>query len=358
MLRATKNVPQRKHRVYILILNWNGWADTIECLESVFHSDYPDFEVVVCDNDSSDNSMAFIKDWADGIGHERTGSQGRLCHLDASPVGKPIAYRELVARAGVADGHGQPHSDVALTLIQTGGNLGFAGGNNVGLRYALAQADCAYVWLLNNDTVIEPDALSRLVAQLGQEPEAGMCGSTLRYFHAPETIQAMGGATYNKWTGLSREIGNGQVWEGTPSTRGVKGALSYVSGASMLVTRQFLSEVGLMCEEYFLYFEELDWALRARGKFTLTYAPDSIVYHKEGATIGSGKSAKRSVVAEFYSFNNRLKVTRKFFPLALPTVMAVGWLQVMKRLARGQWPRARLMAEILLGLRQTPPLRR
>lgn len=344
-------------KVFVLVLNWNGWKDTLECLESVFRSDYPNFQVIVCDNDSSDGSLGLVKEWAAGVTQRPIGALSSLSHLSAPPVDKPISYQELTV-GEVENGTASQRRDIPLTLIQTGGNLGFAGGNNVGLRYALSQADCSYVWLLNNDTVVEKNALANLVSRISQEPRAGMCGSTLLYFHFPETVQALGGETYNTLTGLSTGLGNGQSWGGLPSSRDIESTLSYICGASMLVSKPFLLSIGLMCEEYFLYFEELDWALRARGKFTLVYAPDSIVYHKEGASIGSGKSAKRSVLAEFYSLRNRLVVTRKFFPWALPTVMAVAWLQVVKRLICGQWSRARLMAEVLLGWRRSPPVGR
>jgi GT2 family glycosyltransferase len=340
--------------VFVLILNWNGWQDTIPCLESVFCNEYPDFRVVVCDNDSADDSLGQIKRWAEGALQPSASAFAGLRGVPTSPAPKPIPYQELAA-SEVAKGAATSGPDVPLILIRTGGNLGFAGGNNVGLRYALSQPECAYVWLLNNDTVIERSALSAMVAAIDGQPHVGICGSTLRYFHAPDTVQALGGASYNKWTGLSKEIGNAQAWLGFPAAPEIERAMSYVSGASMLVTRRFLLEVGLMSEDYFLYFEELDWALRARGKFSLAYAPDSIVYHKEGASIGSGKSAKRSLVAEFYALNSRLKLTRKFFAWALPTVVAVAWSQAFKRLMSAEWSRARLMAGVLLGLRRIPP---
>jgi hypothetical protein len=343
-------------KVYVLILNWNGWKDTVECLESVYHNNYPNFQVIVCDNDSSDNSLELIKDWANGVTQPPTNEISNPNHLAMPPIAKPISYLEIGAQT-LSDPTVPQHHNIPLILIQTGGNLGFAGGNNVGLRYALSQEDCAYVWLLNNDTVIEEAALSNLVSQFSSVENAGICGSTLRYYHNPKIIQALGGATYNKWTGLSSEIGNGLPWETKTPYQNIVNNLSYVSGASMLVSKDFLLNIGLMCEEYFLYFEELDWALRARSKYLLTFAPNSIVYHKEGASIGSGKSVKRSVVAEFYSFKNRLVVTRKFFPCALPSVMTVAWLQVTKRLINRQWSRARLMAMILLGLQRLPPLK-
>ena len=95
--------------------------------------------------------------------------------------------------------------------------------------------------------------------------------------------------------------------------------MNYVEGASMLVTRQFLEEIGIMCEDYFLYFEEADWAIRAEGRFKLAYAPESIVYHKVGGSIGtSSNPAKKSYTCDYFNIRNRLLFTRRFYPTALP----------------------------------------
>lgn len=341
--------PEIAAKVYIVILNWNGWRDTIECLEAVLRSDYSNFQVIVCDNDSSDGSLEYIKRWAAGENGLVATSPHALRHLCSPPIPKPIQYLEVSASEAASCAADAPSGHAPLVLVRTGDNLGFAGGNNVGLRYALSRDDCCFAWLLNNDTVVEADALSRLVSRLRLDPKAGMCGSTLLYYSAPETVQALGGARYNKWTGLVKQLGEGGTHKGIPAHLPKEGCMTYVSGASMLVSKPFLVSIGLMCEDYFLYFEELDWALRSRGKFALAYAPASIVYHKEGASIGSGKAAKRSLVSEFYSFRNRLKVTRRYFPEAVVTVYMTALLQVMKRIICGDFAKAWLLITVLLG---------
>ncbi|ADI15956.1 glycosyltransferase family 2 protein [Truepera radiovictrix] len=291
--------------VYIVLVNWNGWRDTDACLASLKALDYPNARVVVVDNASTDGSVA-----------------------------------ELQRR----------HPD--LTLLPSGANLGFAGGNNVGLRYALEQG-ADYVWLLNNDTLVEPDALTHLVAraQAGAAGlPVGLCGSTLIYESRRDTVQALGGARYNRWWGTVAHIGRHRPRELPIDAAAVERQLDYLIGASMLVSRPFLETIGLMQEDYFLYFEELDWAVRARGRFALAYAPQSVVYHKEGASIGGNDRARaaKSFTADRYALQNRVRFTRRFYPYALPTVYLGLGVALINRVRRRQWDRVGLIARILL----------
>ncbi len=290
---------QAAPKVFIVILNWNGLADTLDCLESLAGLEYPNFEVIVVDNDSSDDSEEVLK--------------GR--------------YPQHI-------------------IIQSGANLGFAGGTNVGLRYALEHG-ADYAWLLNNDTLVEPDALTELVKRMQEKSDAGLCGSTLVYHHDRSRVQAYGGATYNKWLSTSRHIGQDAPKGQEVNTEEVESQLDYLVGASCLVSRPFLEEVGLMSEDYFLYYEEVDWAARARGRYTLAFAPKSVVYHKEGGSIGSSSDgAKKSRLADYYGVRNRLLYTRKHAPEALPSVYLGLLVTLAKRVQRRQWERI----PMILGL--------
>lgn len=333
-------------KVYILILNWNGWKDTIECLESVFRNQYEDYQVIVCDNNSQDGSLEYIKLWAKGYLEPLVAQNHPLRNLSFPPVKKPIPYIEYDRKQAEAGGN-KGDSGTRLILIQTGANLGFAGGNNVGLRYALARNDFDYVWLLNNDTVIKPDALTHMVRRMKEKPQAGMCGSTLLYYHEPEKVQALGGAVYNKWFAIPRHIGTFRKASEPIDREYVESKMKYVVGASMLVSKWFLKDIGLMCEDYFLYFEELDWAMRARGYYTFAYAPKSIIYHKEGASIGSGSKAEKSVTADYYGIKNRLVFTRKFFPSLLFTVYLGLLVTAIRRIYRKQFDRLRIIINIM-----------
>jgi len=153
------NLEEIAPNVAILLLNWNGYQDTLECLDSLHALTYPNFNIILCDNGSSDNSIQHFEQWAKG----RTVSHCRLVRQDAESATHPVQEK--------------------LIIIENQANLGFAGGNNVGLRFALTQP-FKYVWLLNTDTTVEPDALTKLVAEVEANPKIGMCGSTLLYYHA------------------------------------------------------------------------------------------------------------------------------------------------------------------------------
>lgn len=292
--------------VYIVLVNWNGWCDTHACLGSLSGLDYPNTRVVVVDNASKD------------------GSEAKLRTLHPT-----------------------------VTLLQSGANLGFAGGNNVGLRYALARG-ADYVWLLNNDTLVEPDALSRLMVRMRegaqQQPPVGLCGSTLIYEQQRDTVQALGGARYNRWLGSVEHLGQHQPRAHPIDAAAVERRLDYLIGASILASRAFLERVGLLQEDYFLYFEELDWAARSRGHFSLAYAPGSVVYHKEGSSIGGSDRAKgeKSYTADLYALKNRVRFTRRFYPWALPTVYLGLAVALLNRARRRQWRRVWLVLHIML----------
>lgn len=313
------------NRVYIIIVNWNGWRDTIECLESLQRITYSGCSVVLCDNGSDNESVAHFRNWANQKG---------------------VTYAEYQREE--AEAGGQADADPWLVLIRNGENLGFAGGNNVGLRYALARNDLSYAWLLNNDTVVEPEALSHMVKRMELLPSAGMCGSTICYYHEPQRIQALGGGYYCRWIGLPWHYGR-FTNQGKPRNSSKAEAwMNYVEGASMLVSKQFLKEIGLMCEDYFLYFEEADWAVRAKDKFRLLYSSESVVYHKVGGSIGTRSNpAKKSYTCDYFNIRNRIVFTLRYFPLALPSIYLVILGELLLRLVLGKWDRVVMILRLL-----------
>jgi len=120
--------------------------------------------------------------------------------------------------------------------------------------------------------------------------------------------------------------------------------MDYVNGAAMLASRAFLEKIGLMEESYFLYFEELDWAMRAKGRFKLGYARESVIYHKEGSSIGSNADRlKRSLLSDKYLSRSRVLFTKRFLPWAIPSVMIWLSLAAAYRLCRGDVERAKAL---------------
>jgi GT2 family glycosyltransferase len=327
-------------KVAVIILNWNGWSDTVKCLESVLWLD-EDVGVFVCDNASTDGSVNQINAWA----------RDTLPDLNQRRAAAGRAPVRFSAHSPAADARSPADSNgvCQITLIETGGNLGFAGGNNVGLSQAMKD-DYAYFWLINNDTVVDPAALTRLLDTVSHDPTIGICGSTLLYLDRPDLVQTWGGGGFKNLTGQSYALGYGKHRE-EPIDRGaIENQLRFVAGAAMLVTRPFLESIGLMEEGYFLYYEELDWAERGRGKYRLGYEPKSIVYHKVGASIGTDDGGKRSMMSEYYLSRNRIRFCARFSKVSLPFVFAELSRNVVRFSARRQWERAYQVFRAMIGL--------
>lgn len=247
--------------------------------------------------------------------------------------------RAAAAAADPVEGKPPP-----LTVIATGGNLGFAGGNNIGIRYALRCLGAEYLWLLNTDTVVAPSALDALVARAQRDSRLGMVGSSLVYYWAPERVQALGGARVVRDRLHIAHIGEGKAVADIPSDpRPVEREMAYVVGASMLVSRAFVAEVGLMNESYFLYYEELDWAMRAVGRFALGYAPDSIVYHK----VGGASRRVASLAAERYMWRNRIKFAARYMPESIPRALRSMFVELCRALIKGRIAKVRAIAGAL-----------
>lgn len=333
-------------RTCVLLVNWNGWADTIECLESLVRHIKGDVRIIVVDNGSTDDSPQRIMAWAAGNLEPYLPQTKLLRNLSWPPVSKPIScvlYNQVEAEKG-----GDPDESARLAVIRNQGNLGFAGGNNVGLRYLMARGNFDYVWLLNNDTVVADGALEALHQRMRYSPEVGMCGSTLLHYEEPQRVQARAGGWYCRWIGLPWHIG--QLGRSTDlvDEKRVESRINYVVGASLMVSRLFLEKVGLMAEEYFLYYEELDWSMRGSAHFRLGYAQNSVVYHKIGASIGTRTDPrKKSLTCDYYNVRNRIRFTRRNFPFALLTVYPMLCLAALNRLLFGQWQRSLMILQLI-----------
>lgn len=334
-------------RCGIVLVNWKGAQDTIECLESLLRLDFPDYRVVVCDNDSGDGSVEQIVAWAQGRTAASEPPASPLKKLVWPPVPKPVRCIELDRDTALAGGGAC--GDARLVVIRTGGNLGFAGGSNVGMRYLLGCGDIDGIWLLNNDTVVDPASLRALADAFARTPRLGICGSTLLYYDDPTMIQALGGGYYCRWIGLPWLFGRWRrLMPRHLAARSMPRLMNYVVGASMLVSREFIDQVGLMTEDYFLFFEETDWAWRARGRFELGWAPGSLVYHKIGRSIGTSTDPRRkSATCDYYALRNRLLFTRRHFPLGLPAIYCSVGTALLVRLLLGQRDRVRMIWRLL-----------
>jgi GT2 family glycosyltransferase len=304
--------------VCVIVLNWNGWQDTIECLESLWRLSQSDIQIIVVDNGSTDDSCDRILEWA-------------------------IANRrDDVPYAGHHPSQEKPQEDGSTVLFATTGfvvieaetNGGYAAGNNVGIRWALASTDCELVWILNNDCVVEPDSLSCMMKAMSDDSQVQICGATVRSYQEPNRILMTGGTRLSHVTFHSTPVVLG-VSERTQEI--VQKRLSYVSGACMLVRRSLFERVGLLSESYFLFFEEPDFMERAGRDCRLAVAFDAIVYHKEGGTTGSVSATRhKSPLADYYSFRSRLVFVSAFYAHRLWLVWLELPIYALARLAVGR----------------------
>lgn len=335
--------------VCIVLVNYNTWEDTIECMESVMRSTYPHFQIVVIDNCSTDNSWEQMQKWCRGEVKPDVKPENILYKLSHPPVTKPILYQR-------ADVHEADHlrfifsnSIKPVLFIKSETNLGFAGGNNVGLKYAIFNS-FDYMWLLNNDTVIEADTLGNLVeyCQQPSQSRTGITGSKLLLYHKPDTLQGIG-AVFNKYSGKSKIIGAQQ--KDTGQFDNVNLQFNYVIGASMFVSRKFVLDVGLMSEDYFLYNEENDWAARAKRKgWKVGVALRSKVFHKQGASTGnSPKKSKWQIKALQYKYRGKIKLYKKYYRPQLPFLYLHLFTRSITYLMKGNTQEAAVIYKAILN---------
>lgn len=290
-------------RVYAVIVNFRRADDTVQCLKSLHRLHGADLRVILVENGSGDTSAAQLTKWIDEQ------AKGVADSDDA------MVPRRLEAPAGGG-------IDYTIQFLASDQNLGFAGGCNLGIRTAMADTLCDYVWLLNNDTLAEPDALISLIRRFDESDSIGMCGSTLVYYAPADRVQACGGQ-FNLMLGRGAPIGAHYFRDTLPEQADVERDMDYVVGASMLVSRTFIEKVGEMEARYFLYFEELDWAMRGKAAgFSLGWAPRSVVIHKEGAAIGTSTQGRPSDLSIYFMTASYLRLIAFRRPALMPLALA------------------------------------
>lgn len=239
--------------VSIISVNYNQSRITCEMVASLRQVTYPNIEIIVVDNASPTDDPALIKE----------------------------TYPEV-------------------KLIRSSSNLGYAGGNNLGILEAKGK----YLLFLNNDTEVEPDFLEPLVCLFESNPKAGIASPKIIFYGTDNLIQYAGSTGVNPWTGRSKGIGSQEKDMGQYST---STTTALADGAAMMVPKKVIDEVGLMPELYFLYYEELDWCeMIKRAGYTCHYVADATIYHKESISVG-----KFSVLKTYYMNRNRLLFIRR-----------------------------------------------
>lgn len=314
-------------RVCVVTLNYNGREDTLACLDAMAAMRPQPWGigvVVVCDNGSADGSLEAVASWAKGRGLVTLMRQG------PQPEPPPSSFR-------------------GLALVRNGRNLGFAAGCNPGLRLGLAMG-ADFLWLLNNDARPEPGSLAAL---LERADGRAIQGSTVVHAHDPRRVQAAGGCYYNPLTTVLTPYLGGRLLDEALNTEG-EPELDYVYGASMFLSRALLEQVGLLNEEHFLYYEELDLCRRAkRAAFSLRWCKGSVVRHTGGSSVGRAGQP----LACYHENLSTLVYTRNHHPGFLPLAAAIRLAGKAAALAsRGEWrlfgPLAQAYADFLTGRRR------
>ncbi len=327
----------------VVILQYAGWRDTAACLQSLVPAVRAGgVRVIVVDNASPDDSVARLEAWISGQ-LASTVAQPELDSLSAHWW--PLRGADAVWQTSDGGRHAS-----AWMLVRATQNRGFAAGMNAGTREALRDPAVDAVWLLNNDTVVAPDAVAAIRHALDTLPSSvGQLGTTICYYDRPTTVQSVGWCRWNPWLATSARVHDGARL-GQPLTCAPTG-IGYVCGASWILRAAALRDVGLLSEDGFLYGEELDWSCRAARGWRTALVADALVWHREGGTTHAGAHdvSARSELVDLCAISARLRLTRHFFPRYLPVVYASLMGAALNRLRRGDAGRAAAVARLVLA---------
>lgn len=258
--------------MYIVLVNWNGRDVTLACLDSLAKLTYPQFKVVVVDNASTDGSVQAIRD---------------------------------------------RHPTVVVQEQQR--NLRFAGGSNAGIRYALEHG-AEMICLLNNDTTVDSNFLTALVARLQSDATIGAVAPKIYYFDEPQRIWFAGGEI-SMWTGTMRHVGIRELDRGQYET---SREIDYATGCCILTRKEVIERVGMLDESYHMYTEDADWSMRIRrAGYRIMYEPRAKVWHKLSIASGGHLS--------FFKMKNKFISNLRFFfrYATLPQKLVFPWLNVL-----------------------------
>jgi GT2 family glycosyltransferase len=263
-----------EQKVSIIILNWNGWKDIVECLESLYQIDYPNYDVIVVDNGSEDESIEMIRKYAAGDLEIESN------FFEFNPYNKPIQIfeytnKELESLSNKDTEFDNLDPNNKLILIKNDHNSGFSEGNNIGMKFSLEILNPDYILLLNNDTVVDIHFLAELVSFANNDTNIGIVGPKVSYYDNPDKIA---------YIGHNVDLCNGRITD--PDFKYAKHASSsvkidFIVGCGLLVKKSVIEDIGMLDQNYFLYYEDVDWCLRARNSgYKIVYVPKSKIWHK------------------------------------------------------------------------------
>ncbi len=259
-----------KSKLSIVLLNWNGHEDTVECLNSLKNLNYDDFNIYLVDNNSQRNSVEYISDYLENQDY----------------------YSHAMVTSNKLDEY---TDDVDLLFILNDVNAGFAGGNNVALEYIIKYDVCEYVLLLNNDTIVSSDFVNALFDKYNQEDNVAFVGATHYYYDDNNSIQTVGGGIIDWKHGECMAVRQKNQYD----------TYDFITGSCVFMPIAVLREVGPISTDYFMYWEDVDWSTVAHKKgYNLTVSDYGCIYHKEGSSI-------KSLSRIYYHTANRILFMKK-----------------------------------------------
>lgn len=302
----------------------------LPCLDSLFASNGVALRVVVIDNASGDDTVALVRAWAS--------------RRSAAEPAFTFAERPT--------GDAAPPS-ATLTLLRSDFNGGYGYGVNAGLRLLLRDRALHMFWVLNPDCVVPPHTAAAYV-QAGADGQFALMSGRTVYCEEPDRIQSDGGRI-SRWTGVCSSVNSGRARDRTalpdPAT------IDFLTGGNVVASRRFIERAGLMPEDYFLYYEEVDWAMR-RGDLPLRLAEDAVVRHHVGTAIGSGTDSRRaSPLSNYFNFRNRIRFLRRYRLWAIPFGLAHAAAKSAQLLLHGAPAEARAALAGAFGLPPPPAVR-
>jgi GT2 family glycosyltransferase len=298
----------------IAIIGYRNAGDIRACVAALANSTARDFQISVCEN-GGPSSYRALREALDGL----------------------VDFAETVSalrdgRVTSTSGGRLRQSGQVVRLYEAKTNLGYAGGVNVCIRQMRPDEKWSAVWVLNPDTEPEPGALAALIARAAEGPY-DIVGSRL-VFKSIARVQSYGGR-WRPFLARGFNIGTNALLDAQPDVEAIEREMTYVSGASLFASRDYVESVGLMDERYFLYCEEIDWCLR-RGERKLGYAHDAIVYHAHGTTTGSNLNRKsRSAFSVYFDERSKLLLARRFYPTYFPFALVISLLLTLQYLRVG-----------------------
>lgn len=326
----------------VVIVTFNSADVILDCIESLLAARDVELTIVIVDNGSTDDTMPLLRNWAAGLVLEPLSAD---IPFDLYPALKPITLwnPNTPLPTGAADHH--------IVLIETGVNAGFAAGVNRGLAYLAKQSQLDRFWILNPDSVVPPRTPAAFATAATPPSGFSLMGSRLIYLATPDIIQIDGG-TINFHTGVTSNVNLGASHRSTPAADPDK--FDFITGASLVASRTFYETAGPLCEDYFLYYEEVDWAMR-RGNLPLAYCAAAIVYHRAGTAIGSA-TLKRpaSPFSIYFKHRSRILFIRKFRPRSLPIALLWSLLKSFQLFLKSYREEAKAMLTASLNLPPPP----